>query len=237
MKNIGKILIALFGFAICGSGYAKDTVEDAYDLYAPSHKTNKCWIHISGETKSGRISFEKGKNPLVVRDAEGKLMEKDPNYETRYVPLEFWGGEDSRAFNLHREVTLPEGKWVKLIVTFKPRTSGKIRIEFGPWAGHQNYPDKTFYNYRDLAYARYAKMTVTNAKIKDPDFKNPKNWGMQKFYYFKEIKSAVFADEEAPGGKCLRATGRINQEFTVKGGVPVTITFFYRSDDYFKAKK
>ena len=75
MKNIGKILIALFGFALCGSGYAKDSVEDAYDLYAPSGKTTKCWLHVSGETKSGRISFEKGKNPLVVRDEEGNLME------------------------------------------------------------------------------------------------------------------------------------------------------------------
>ncbi|MBR3708433.1 MAG: hypothetical protein IKM17_05415, partial [Lentisphaeria bacterium] len=71
----------------------------------------------------------------------------------------------------------------------------------------------------------------------DPDFKNPKTWGIQKFYYFKDIKSAVITDEEAPGGKCLRATGRISQEFAVKAGETVTITFFYRSDDYFNAKK
>lgn len=238
MKNTGKFLITLFAFAFCISSYAKDSIEDAYDLYAPSGKTTKCWLHVSGETKGGgRVSFEKGKNPLVVRDENGNLMEKDPNYETRYVMLDFWGGEDSRAFNLHRMVEAPEGKWVKYILTFKPRKAGKIRIEFGPYVGHQHYPDKTMYKYRDLAYARYAKLEAINAKLKDPEFKNPKAWGMQKYYYFKEIKSAVVTDEEAPGGKCLRATGRISQEFAVKAGVPVTITFFYRSDDYFNAKK
>ena len=237
MKFFGKILTVLAAAAFISGVQAKDSVEDAYNLYSPDKQTTQCWIHVSGETKSGRVSFEKGKNPLIVKDAEGKLMEKDPNYETQYVMLNFWGNEDNRAFNLHRLLEVPEGKWVKYIITFVPRKSGKVRIDFGPQCGRQHYPDKTFYKYADLAWGRYAKLTATGAKVKDPDFKQPKAWGMQKFYYFNTLKSEVITDADAPGGKCLRATGRINQEIAVKANVPVTITFFYRSDDYFKAKK
>lgn len=238
MKNIGKIFIALFGFALCASGsYAKDSVEDAYDLYAPSGKSTDLWLQISGETKRDRISFEKGKNPLVVKDEEGKLMEKDPNYETKYVPLNFYGGEDNRAFNLHCRIVAPADKWTKYVMTFKPRKSGKIIIKLGPWMGRQFYPDKTFYKYGDLAYGRFAKIEGINVKFKDPDFKQPKTWGFKKYYYFRNLKSEVVDDAEAPGGKCLRGIGQVYQEVQVKAGVPVTITFYYKPDDYFKAKK
>lgn len=237
MKRVKFFMIAALALTSLCNIAAKDSVEDAYNLYSPDSKTTRIWIQISGETRSDRISFQKGKNPLVVKDEDGKLMEKDPNYETTYAILNFWGNEDSRAFNLAAWKDVPDGKWVKIVITFIPRKSGKVRLEVGPTLSKQFYPDKTFYKYADLGYSRYAKLTAVNAKFKDPDFKKPKMWGLQKYYYFNDIKSEFIDDPEAPGGKCLRAIGRIKQEVSVKANVPVTITFYYRSDDYFKAKK
>lgn len=237
MKNIGKIFTGLLVFSAVFCSHAKDSVEDAYDLYSPSGKSTDLWIQVSGETRSGRISFERGKNPMVVKDEEGKLMEKDPNYETRYVSLNFHGGEDNRAFNLHSRVIAPENQWTKYVITFKPRKKGKISIKIGPWSGRQFYPDKTFYKYQDLAYGRFAKIEGKNVKFKDPDFKQPKTWGFTKYFYFRNIKSEFIEDETAPGGKCLRGIGQVRQEVAVNAGETVTITFYYKPDDYFKAKK
>lgn len=234
-----KLLIILMALCCLPAAYA-DSIEDAYDLYAPNGSSIHLGIWVSGDAVRGnRISFAKGKNPLRVPDEKtGKTLEPDPSgCETVYCFLGFHGGEANRSFNLHGSVNVKKNKWTRVVVTFIPRKTGKIRFSMGGGGGRKLYPDKSPYKFSNIVYRRFAGLTSENTTFKDPKFTNVKTWRTSKNWHFPRIKAEVVTDQECPERRCFRVLNTVSQDIPVKADEMVTIMFYYRSDDCFEAKK
>ncbi len=242
MKTIKTFLLGIFVLGCISPLMAErsddDELEDVYDLYNPTAKTTHVWISITGDTSAGRVSLIKGKNPLQEKDAKGNpLVKPDDRYETVYCKLNNYGGEDVRAFHLGALVPLnKDGGWKRYVINFTPRRNGKVKLFLR--AEHHPEMDMFEKDYYNMFWGGFAKLEAVNAKFKDTNFTKPKYWNADKFYYFpKELKSEVIAEEGAPTPKILRAVMPVWQECTVKKDVPVTISFYVRSDNAFKSKK
>ncbi len=232
-----KKILAIFSL-FCGAfALSAASIEEAYDLYSPSGSTTFLPIWISGEVGNNRVSLAKGKNPMKVPDEKGELLQADPSgCETKYCFLQFHGGEDNRAFNLHGSIHVAKNKWTRIVLTFIPRKNGKVRFSAGGGGGRKMYPDKTYYKYENLAYRRYAGLTFENTRFQDPKFTRAKSWNTPARKHFNAIKAEVITDQECPQKRCFRALDTISQTIDVKADKMVTIIFYYRSDDCFEAK-
>lgn len=235
VKKILTLLLAIFSLPVMQAA----SIEDAYDLYSPKGSSTHLGIWISGnEIRGNRISFSKGKNPLVVADEETKkTLEPDPSgCKTVYCFLGFHGGEADRSFRLHGSVRVEKNKWTRVVVTFIPRKSGKIRFSMGGGGGSKLYPDKTPYKYRDIVFRRFAGLTCENTTFKDPKFTSTKTWRTARNWHFNSIKAEVITDSECPERRCFRVLSGLSQDIPVKENKMVTIMFYYRSDDCFDGK-
>ncbi len=237
MKTIRTFLFGILVLGCISPLMAEDKVEDVYDLYNPTGRTTHVWVSITGDTSAGRVSLIKGKDPLQLKDAKGNLLVKpDDRYETVYCKLNNYGGEDIRAFHLGALVPLKDGEWKRIVINFIPRRNGKVKLFLR--AEHHPELDMFEKDYYNMFWGRYAKLEAVNAKFKDTAFSKPKYWNADKFYYFpKELKSEVIAEEGAPTPKVLRAVMPVWQECTVKKDMPVTISFYVRNDNAFLSKK
>lgn len=232
-----KILTILSLFCSAFALTAGPSLEEAYDLYAPNGNSTHIGIWISGEIGSNRISLAKGKNPLRVPDEKGELLQADPSgCETKYCFLGFHGGEANRAFNLHGSVGVAKNKWTRIVVTFVPRKTGKVRFSMGGGGGRKHYPDKSLYKYANLVFRRFAGLTCENTKFNDPKFTKAKPWNTSTWWHFRAIKAEVITDPECPEKRCFRALNTLSQVIPVTADKMVTIIFYYRSDDCFDAK-
>ncbi len=215
-----------------------DRLEDVYDMYNPTGRTTHVWVSVSGSSGNERVSLIKGKeDPLKQKDARGNpVIKPDDRYQTVYCKMNNYGNEDNRAFTLGGLVPLKDGEWKRIVINFIPRRNGKVRLYLR--AEHHPVMDMFEKDYYNMCWGRFAKLEAVNAKFKDPNFTKPKLWNVDKFYYFpKEIKSEVLAEDGAPTPKVLRAVMPVWQDVAVKKDVPVTITFYTRNDNAFLSKK
>ncbi len=242
MKTI-KVLALCMAFAgsvfpVFAERSASDTVADVYDLYSPEAKTNRIWVSIEGDIPSGRVSLVRSnKDPLKEKDAKGNpLIKPNEKYKTVYCRMNHYGAEDNRAFQLGAYAVLEGDEWVRVVISFSARRNGKVRLLLRPeYHPHFSMKEK---DYENIYWGRFAKLESINAKFKDPNFTKAKNWGAERFWHFGDkIKSEVVAEEDAPTPKVLRVPMRVYQDITVKAGVPVTISFYARSDNAFPSKK
>ncbi len=237
MKTILLTAFAGFSAALC----AADRVEDAYDLYNPTpvqHDAIGIWIE--GDGGHDRVSLKQGKNPLVVKDANGKLMEEDPNFVTEYVKLSNHGAEDNRAFRLHGSRGVSKDKWKRLVFSFVPRRDGKVRIHFGRdggWRHDYSTNPATPARYGNIHYTYYAKATIKNAVLKDPNFTSARMWNSASFKSpFRSIKAESMTEKGAPAAKIFKSIDHMRQDITVKKDKEVVVSFYVRSGDFFECK-
>ncbi len=122
----------------------EDSIDSVYDFFQPSGDTKTIWIYVSGELPNGRVSMKYGTKPI---------MPSEEGIEIEYKALNFYGGEDSRAFNLGGWTNIKRGTWKKIYISFIPRLTGKVRIGIHPAYGGK----RQFMKYSDLRFVNLAK--------------------------------------------------------------------------------
>lgn len=251
-----KILLALViaASAICSIHAQKvknPKVEDVYDLYKPKNTGGvSIWVHGEGHGIKGRISLFFGRNPLTT-DKEGKFVEDKANamlqpdpapVVTKFVGLRNHGSEDGRAFHLYGHVGFGREVWTKVIFSFVPRLTGKVRISVSHGGGRFRDPvTKKEFQFPNWGYCRYAKFEVIQGtKLTDPNLQNKTKWGIGRNPYPgvfpKQIKCEMISDKDGPTVKVLRSTTGLSQIIPVKKDQPVMISFYVKGDDWFDAK-
>ncbi len=242
--KIRTTLLAVL-FAVCGIGTLSadplDRIEDVYDLFSPSGKVGHIWVEVNGEGENERVSLRAGKNPLVIKDEKGKVMEPDPKYKTEYIRLKNQGAEDNRSFHLHGGIGISSDEWKKVIFSFVPRRDGRVTIKFGTqgdyWWDYSTVP-RIPSKYPNLQYTFYANAEAKNTQLRDAKFTSVKAWRTTAFIkpFRGETKAETVSEPGAPSPRVFKSIGWMSQVINVKKDKEVVISFYVRGGDWFKSK-
>ncbi len=243
MKFKTTLLSILFAVGCTGTLSADplDRIEDVYDLFSPSGSVNRIYVHVYGDGENERVSLRAGKNPLVIKDEKGKVMEPDPKYKTEYIRLVNTGAEDNRSFHLEGSHAVSKDEWKKLIFSFTPRRDGRVTIKFGNqgdyWWDYSTVP-RIPSKYPNLHYTFYANAEAKNTQLRDPKFTSVRTWRTTAFIkpFRAETKAETVSEQGAPTPRVLKSIGHMSQVINVKKDKEVVISFYVRGGDCFKSK-